>query len=135
MSAEGREGYPDGRRVIMDHATKTIHELRVSAAKALSVFQKDMKKIVKLEHDGDIGPVAYAHDNVRIVTGIECPHELDVGKYQVLVVLVGEFTLIHGNQQKPMVATDVCKVPSGSPYKTIMTTDDVNAKFVYMQFE
>lgn len=119
----------------MEQQIDTIRELRASATRAMSEFRSEIKGIVKLQHDGDVGPMTYAHDNVRIVTGIECPHELDKNKYQIVVVLVGEFVLTHGNRDRKMVATDVCKVPAGSPHGTKMTTDDVNAKFVYMQFE
>lgn len=119
----------------MERTVDTIRELRASATRALTDFRSEIKTIVNLEHDGDVGELVYAHDNVRIVTGIECPHKLAKDKYQVVVVLVGEFTLKHGQQEKKMVPTDVCKVPAGKPVDTIMVTDDVNAKFVYMQFE
>ena len=119
----------------MERAVAKIRELRASASKAMQTFSQEMTNLIQLEHDGFVGEKVYTHDNVRIVTGIECPRELDRNKYQVVIVLVGNFILTHGGQEKKMAPTDVVKVPAGSPYKTIMTTDDVNAKFVYMQFE
>jgi len=119
----------------MERTIETIRKLRASATEAMTEFRSEIKDIVRLEHDGDVGPLAYAHDNVRIVTGIECPHELDKNKYQIVVVLIGDFVLTHGGKDRKMAPTDVCKVPAGSPHKTIMTTSDINAKFVYMQFE
>ncbi len=117
----------------MDKQVETIRELRGQASKALAQFRSTLKTSVHMKHVSM--SVGYSHDNVRIVKSSEAPFRLDRNKYQVVVVLIGTWTMTHGSSIRRLVPTDVVKVPVGAPVPTTMETDDPDAKFVYVQFE
>lgn len=119
----------------MDSNTETIRELRSKVSGAMLEFRTEMDFLVDLKHDGEISLGVYHHDNVRIVTGLEAPYKLDKSKYQVVVIMSGEWRLKHGQAVRDMIPGDTAKVPHGSPIGTTMETDDPNAKLVYVQFE
>jgi len=120
----------------MDGTIDRIRVLRKAATDAMSDFRGALKEVARIGvYEAEFKPKT--HDNVRIVESDSEEFEwtLDRDKHQVVVVLTGSWTMKHGKAERELGPTDTLKIPVGSPVDTIMTTDEVGAKFVYVQFK
>lgn len=113
-----------------------LNVLRAKADKAMSAFEDSTNKIGAMHHVAVVDSKV-THDNVRVREAHQVPFsvELDQDKFQIVVVLTGEWRMVHGKASRVLHATDIVKVPAGSPHHTLMQTDELGAKFVYVQFK
>lgn len=109
--------------------------LRERARAATNTFRETVSGLGTIEHDAV--DMALDHDNVKVIAASKVPflYELDPDKQQVVVILRGEWTMQEGETQRILGIGDAVKIPLLSPYPTMLKTDQLNSKFVYIQFK
>ena len=120
----------------MQSNVDTIRTLREAAKEAITDFKSSMNNLGRLKYDPGVGLDTLVHDNVRIVEATEDDFEFNLvwDKYQIVIALVGAWTLTHGKVARELHPTDIVKVPAGVTIKTTMKTQTAGNKFVYVQF-
>ena len=112
-----------------------LQTLRERVSVTMSSFRDAIGSVVSCEYE-DVGAKIAVHDNVKVIEAGAVPFdfEFDQEKQQVVVVLRGRWEMRHQQYVRKLEISDVVKIPMGSPSGTIMHTDEVGAKFVYVQF-
>ena len=111
---------------------ETLQGLNRKVEHALATFKAEMRDLGVTSEYVDYG-TSSLHENVKIIDGVTA-YEIPQDKRQIVIVLVGEWTLTHGTVVRKLSPEDVVKIPAGSPFKVIMESKSEGAKFVYAQF-
>ena len=123
----------------MDNPADKIRVLRTSAQEAVSGFKREIRNIGRLEYDhvAGVAEQPLTHDNVRVIEA-DCElfvFTLEPDKHQIVVALVGKWTMKHGDSIREMAPPDTVKVPMNPDTPTVMIAEEPGAKFVYIQFK
>jgi len=112
-----------------------LKQLKMRVENAMEDFRQTVKDVSNVKPDTLIGN-KLIHDNVKIVTADSDDFSFLVpkSKQQIVVVLRGNWELLHGGVEKRLEISEITKVPMDSPFDTIMHTRELDAKFVYIQF-
>jgi len=113
-----------------------LKELKERADNAMNEFRQTVRKISKPELTAS-ETYDITHDNVKIIRSNSNNFSflLQKEKQQVVVVLRGIWRLEHGGEARELSIAEIVRVPMGSPFDTLMHTEDPDAKFVYVQFK
>ena len=109
--------------------------LRERAQTATNAFKATVDLLGSLSHEPS--EIDLSHDNVKVIAANEVPfkYDLDPEKQQVVVVLRGNWVMEEGEVRRTLVPGDVLKIPLQSPLIVSMITEEIDAKFVYVQFK
>ena len=125
--------------LMLEKNSQRIQTLRESVKEVVKEFKDSVSNVGILKYDS--GPESYPglleHDNVKIIEASSSNFifSLDPGKHQVVVVLSGEWSFEYDNKTRILEAADVIKIPINTRIASLVRTNDVGSKFVYVQFK
>ena len=112
-----------------------LHELKERAEIAMQDFRRSVRNATSLKYE-ELEERETVHDNVRIVEA-DCEsfsYTLAKEKQQIVVILRGEWEILHGGVKKSFNVADVFRVPMDSPFSTVLHAKEPGSKLVYVQF-